>query len=101
MKIFQSIRHHFEFVGISQAQSLRKHPFNLRNLAILLIYLQFLITSTAYVLFEAKTIREFADSFYAASTTAGVSNVFTWNMVNMANIFQLIDNSAMIIEKRK
>lgn len=55
----------------------------------------------AYVLFEAKTVREFADSFYGAATYAAVSNIFTWNMVNMANIFQLIDNSAMIIEKRK
>lgn len=100
MKIFESLRQYYEFVGISSTQT-RKHPFNIRNVAILAIFAQFGMTTMAYLLFEAKTIREFADSFYAASTTAGVSNVFTWNIYNMANIYQLIDNCDAIVQERK
>ncbi|XP_055306350.1 odorant receptor 94a-like [Sitodiplosis mosellana] len=99
MKIFDLIRHHFEFVGISTTQT-TKHPFNVRNVAILVTFAQFFISSMAFLLFEAKTIREFADSFYAAATTFGVSNVFIPNIFNMANIFQLIDDSDAIIQKR-
>lgn len=100
MKIFEPLEKHFEFVGISSTQT-SKHPFNIRNVLIFITFAQFFISSLAYLLFEAEKIKDVADSFYAVATTAGVSNVFIWNILNMANIFKLIIDSDVIIQERK
>lgn len=99
MKFFQLIQTNCKLLGIDASK--RNDRFNARNLIAQFMIFQFLFFTGAYLLFKAKSFREYADCFYASSTLVGVSINFMYVSWNMAKMFELIESIESFIEKRE
>lgn len=94
MKVFQIVQKLFRMLGIDLKQSIRKHPFNLRNFIALLVYGGGTISSTIYTLFLAKTFGEYIESCYVLSTILMLFTVYVfviWRMPKLTKFFALIE----------
>lgn len=65
MRLFVLLRRRCEILGISPKQNVRSHT---RNCLALVFVMQLSIATMIYLIFEAKTIQEYADSFYIFTT---------------------------------
>lgn len=101
MKLFNSIQGPLNILGIRRHQSFQEHPFNLNNATILVILVQFSITSTNFLVIEAKTLAEYVESSYISTTAVMASFIFIVYVYKMENIFELIGNYESVIERRK
>lgn len=101
MKIFQLIQKTFEASGIRRAQAHKKHPFNKKNSTIYLFLIQFTISVHLFLIFQAETFREYADSFFMCMSTIFVFVCFMVTLWKQKNIFDLIDDFEDIIERRR
>lgn len=101
MKIFSLIISHFKLMGIDPSKTRWGYPLNWRTLAVLIFHIHFLLSTTAFFWLEAKTIAEYADSFYAAISAVGNINVFIVNVLKMKEVFQLIACLEDTVESRK
>lgn len=96
MQIFLKARENFKVVGIKSNQ---KYSFNGRNILSLLLYGQFVISTMTFFLTEARTLKEYVNSFYAFMASIGVIFgilICTWKM---KNIFELIMNMENCIDE--
>lgn len=97
MKLFINLRREYEILGVSPVQNVNKY---FRQFCTLFFQVQLSITAAIYLFVEAKTIQEYADSFYAFATTAATAiNIFSF-IWNMENIFNLIQNLEKAIAKQ-
>lgn len=100
-KLFKTIRYHFGSLDIHLIQNQKKQYFNLINSFVLFAYVQFLISSIAFLLFNVQTINEYVLSFYACITCfAGISFLLS-TMIKRGNIFKLIENCEEAIERSR
>lgn len=98
MKVFQTIRRPLREVGIYQTQTIEESPFNWKNIFILLFLCQFIIFSMAYILFEAKNLREFIETFYILSTNL----VLAFELFELTRkIYKIITSFEGLIGTRK
>lgn len=97
MIFFQSIRENFAIIGIHSHQSTQKCPFNARSVACLLIYILGLISSVAYLLYEARNFAEYSNAAYSISggIVCGVTMAtMVWIMPKLFQFFTCIENIA-------
>lgn len=101
MKIFEAIVLNFKINGIYWPQKYKKHPFNLKNLTILFISGLYALLAVLFLLIDAKTFTEYADSFYLIATTIFCPVIFNAIVLKTPEVFDLINSFEEIIQKRK
>lgn len=88
-------------LGILGINSTRKSSFNCKNLVVLFLLGQLILSTTAYFLHEAKTTQEYSESFYTLNTSALLFFVFAVIIRKQTNIFQFIVDLRSLIETRE
>lgn len=99
MKLFHHIRKWFETLGVYPVQWQRKSLWNERNLFVIISLVQMFISSLAYFLYEAKSIGEYADSFFMVFTNVVCVVFFSISIFKMSSIHMLIGEFEQFIEK--
>lgn len=100
MKLFVSLKLTYAKWGIRPIETGSKHSFNFTNCLALLLVIQFCMTATIYLIRNANSVPEYADSFYTFSTSGlNVLNILLI-VLKSANIHQLIENIEKVIEQR-
>lgn len=97
MKIFKLIRKFFDKLAIYP--SVDKYSLNWKNAVILSLIGQYVATTAAYFLFEAKTFAEYAESLYIVITLLNAFLMFVDMVRNATKIFELIGDFECTIEK--
>lgn len=98
MEIIRVIYKYWIRMGLTPQQSIRNHPFNIRNSAILFIYGIQLTFNTMYLIHDAATLDEYADSIDLISmSTLGVS-LFSYATWKMAEIYQFTENLEDLVD---
>lgn len=100
MKIFQAIILNISNVGIIWPQKHKKHPFNAKNLTILFNLGLYSVLAVLFLLLEAETFSEYADSFYLIVTNIFCAVLFATTIWKTPKIFELITSFETIIQKR-
>lgn len=101
IKIFLSLQLRNAELGLIAPQPLQKHPFNLRNIVVLLIFTSFFISIGAYHRFEAEAFSEYAECIYMEiSFLCGIC-MFASLLSKSANFFELIQKIESSIQKRE
>lgn len=97
MKLFIYLISQYKVLGICPVQNIQTHA---RNGLHIFFVAQLSITGLVYLVFEANTIPEYVDSFYAFST--GLVNVFSFIVIisKMERIYQLIEELEKSIQQR-
>lgn len=98
MKIFQSIISNLNSEGIAWPQ---KHPFNVKNITILVNLSLATILATLFLLLEAETFSDYGDSFYVIASTIVSSVIFAVIVWKTQEIFKLINSFETIIQERE
>lgn len=101
MKLFFHIRKCFAIQGVHAVQTHRKSLLNPRNLFILFFLCQMFLESLAYFLYEAKTIGEYADTFFMIFTTMVCVIFFSIGIRKMSSIHKLIGEFEEFIDHSK
>lgn len=101
MKIFQTLAKLFENVGISVRQAFGENLLNKKNVIVFCLLIVFSTLTTAFFLFEAKTFREYAESFYISVSMIMISVCFALFIWKTVKIFELIVTIETIIQHRK
>lgn len=96
MKILQSVQKIYAKLGLCAPT----FSPNLRNVLTLFILSQVSISSIVYLLLEANTFMEYAESFYAASTTFITWLNFTIVLIDTENLFTLFQDLENAISRR-
>lgn len=99
MKLFQSICRFYQVVGIQPPQLNQNYSFRWMHLICVFFLIQLICTTVAFILFEAKSIVEYAEAFFPASTEIANMVNFIVCIFKITNIFQLIENFEKFIEK--
>lgn len=96
MNILAPVRRHIDDLGV---QSSRK--FTLRSLFFFVITASYSTLSTIYMFNGSHTLTEYSDAFYGSVTPLfifGINVIYAWKR---EYIFELMDATEEIIEKRK
>lgn len=98
MQIFQSLRSYMHIFGVDPNQ---KSMFNYRNVSVLLVASQFLVSAAMFFIFEAETFREYTESFNVLSI-ASINTFMAIVIILKATQFhKLIEMFEQTIEDRK
>lgn len=101
MKLFVLLQSQFKILGI---HAVRKNDpndkLNANNCMASLFVLHFLITSAIYLIVDARSIQEYADSFYGFTTALTSVIIIVVIISKRASIFRLIENMESAIEER-
>lgn len=100
MKIFQCVRNKFGILGIYQPQP-NVPILNQRNSIAIVVYIQFLILTMKFLIFETQTFRELADSVFITVTCILKVICFAVTLWKISDIFDLMDNFEGVIQERK
>lgn len=101
MKIFKEIILNFSIEGIYWPQKYQKHPFNIKNFAILFSLGLYSSLTMLALLLEVETLSEYADAFFATVTTIHCSVMFAVLVWKTPKIFDLINSFETIIQNRE
>lgn len=101
MKIFQYVQKLYGVLGIHRSNSNKNNTWNRRKVLTYFMLVQFTGTSIIFFLFQAKTFKEYADSFYISATASLKVCTYTVSLWKMPKVFKLIDNFENFIQKRK
>lgn len=101
MKLFLELQNIYRMLGIYPPQNRQSPTLNLRNGLIFgSLALGFTLTG-AFCLFQAKSVRDIGDSFYASATELGTLVYFSMTVWKMASIMTLIAKFEGIVEQSK
>lgn len=101
MKVLQSICKFYENVGIKPPQPNKYYSFQWKHLICLLFLIQLFCTATAFILFEAKSVVEYAEAFFPSSTEVAAVICLTVSISKISTSLQLIEKFQEFIEKSK
>lgn len=101
MKLFEMHEKYFAIVGIDSYQATRKIPINGKNSATLLILISALMSTNAFIWFEADTFPEYAESFYVAATSIICFGNFVILFTRMSKFFEFIENLEHLVQTSK
>lgn len=99
IKILTSTQKHLAFLGIISTQSSHKHPFNLRNVLVSMMFCAGAVSSSIFLIYKADTFMDFSTSFYTTSEmfiNSAFFSVFVWKM---PRFFELIETLENVIQK--
>lgn len=99
MKLFEVIQTHFGYWAIYRSRQ-KNSPFNWKNIAIIFLFVQFIIKSVAYFLFSASTFGEHTETFFSFTTGIVIAICYLSIVYKSVDIFDLIDNMEEAIQKR-
>lgn len=92
MKTVQAIYGHLMRVGMTSHQSIKRHPFNIRNTTMLFILCTVIVCTVIYLIYEATNLKEYADSIFVIITVVSGALNFAFINWKMAEIFRFIDS---------
>lgn len=102
IKLFLTVKKFYEIIGIClpRSESNRKWSmFNIKNVSILIFLIQMFLASTAFVLFQAKTVFEYGFPTYVSMTlTSSVIYLFI-QLWKIEDILRLMKTCDEFIEK--
>lgn len=101
IKLFQSVQKFNQMTGIYPSQPNQNYSFNWRSVAILLLFTLTFISSIAFIVIEAESIPEYAQSFYICITELCIAMDFIAMCCKMRNVLQLIETYEEFIEKSR
>lgn len=100
IKLFQFIQKTYKNIDIHQSEpNGNRSPLNLKNVFILFCHAQFFISSTTYILFNAKSMIEYGMAFFICTSIVASGTVYlvlTWQIKITLNY---IENCERFIEK--
>lgn len=101
MKIMEVICSYLTHVGMTPLQSIKGHPFNMRNLAVLFTLSMFIAFITMYLIHDATSLIDYTDAISLVITViAAVPNFISINW-KMAEILRFADNLEHIVNTSK
>lgn len=106
IKLFQFNRKYNQAVGIywptiQSNQMARQCSINSKNLLYIICLTEFLVSSIAFILFEAKSKLEFSMTTFSIHTITTVLVMYLLTVWQIGNILKLTDNCEKFIEKSK
>lgn len=99
VKLFQATRTFHMMGGLYPPQPHQIHPFNLKNLRILIGLIFAFFGVSGYFLFLAKNMFDYTISFYASVTLLFFLAIFSINIWKTANVYELWDLGERLLEK--
>ena len=101
LKLFQVVQSTFRSMGICRSESNQSNLLNAKTAFFLLSFVQLLCSSMPYLLYEAKSVGERADSFYVSLTNSVCLIYILLSMKKISNILKLIEQFQEFIQKSK
>lgn len=101
MKLFQCTQKFFRMLGLHPPQHCQNSPFNLKNTVIILLLVVGFLDAIAFLLFQAKSVKEFGDSFYVSASCCGTLVYFSIHVRKMTNVSKLIERFEGLLQKSK
>lgn len=99
IRLFRSVRKFQRTMGVYSTKPNQRAPFNYRNLFILSCYTQLTIPSTLFLVFKAKSFKDYADCFYAISTAFACGSHLIQQMLHITNFEKLTKKFEEFIEQ--
>lgn len=100
--IFQTILKQFESLGNYRVQAFQKaQRFNVKIAAIIFLFFTFTVSSVLFLVIEANSSKDYADSFYLSTTTVSGSLAVVIVIWNADKFYSLCDKFQNTIQKRK
>lgn len=100
MKLFLSVQKFLHRLGIDPHRQ-NHYPFTWKNLLVVFIFAQMCVGTTGFFILQAKTVREYGDSFYASLTLFANAIYCLIFIFNIKKIQKLIENLEEFIRKSK
>lgn len=100
MKLFQTVQKFFQLLGLSP-KSDESYSLNAKNVLVLFIQIEGFVFTAAFGIFQAKTMREYGDSFYQSVTELSAA-INLLNFIGQINsLYNFIETFEGIIAKSK
>lgn len=99
IKLMQTLLSHGRTLGIQRPEG--NSLMNRRNIIVLLIYVFYFLMANAYLVFTAKTFREYSICFFVYLTLFCMIIGFGVMIFQVPLLFELLDSFEEEIEKRK
>lgn len=101
MKVFQSLQENMLILGLERPMLDKKHQIKLKTFVILIFMVKFVFCLTLGFFSEAITFSEYADLVQIILSSFGGSMIYLVFIINMNEVFKLINNFEIMIETRK
>lgn len=102
IKLFEFNQKHYRAIGIYPTQSNQKHSsFNSKNSIFLFCFIQFCISMTAFIIFEANNMLDYAIASFGLVTTTIIMAIYLLTLWQKENTVKFIENCEAFIEKSK
>lgn len=85
-------------IGIHALRADETSHFNPRNVSVLLIFGLFASSSTAFIVFDAKSVRDYEEAFFPWISLSFVCVGFIFNIVKSDQIYVVCDTIENLIE---
>lgn len=89
--IMDAICTHLMHVGMTSQQAMKKHPFNMLNVTVLLIFCIDESSNVLYLVRSAAGLREYMDAIYYFITGLAAALNFAWVTWKMPEVFRFIE----------
>lgn len=100
MKLFQTVLKNASVVGVNR-NSTNKNKFNRRNLTLVLMFGILIVSTIAYIYFDANTIKDYEQSFFALFSALTVFPGFLILIEKSRKIDQFVRAMENTIDARK
>lgn len=101
IKIFQTIKKNLSTIGIGPNSAKQLRPFNAKIFVNLSAVGIGFIGTLMYIIIEARTFLEFAQSIYMCSTFVLVACILMTLIFNLSELFETIDNCESLVNTSK
>lgn len=101
MRLFLAVQKYGYNVGVRPFLPDQKIPFNRRSVEVLLIYSLFIISSTAFLAFDANSFREYTEAFFPWMSVSFTFIGLSVNILMTNDIFRLVNSCEEIVERGK
>lgn len=101
MKLFRKSQEYMAIIGVRPLWPGEKMPFNCQNVGVFLIFLQTLIMGTAFLVFDAQTLREYTECLFAWISVIAIFVGMILVVIRTQAIFQIIKNLENMVEQSK
>lgn len=101
MKLFQTSQKYFENYGIDFHQMGKRHLFNIKNVMASTVFCLDFISASAFLMCEAQTFNEYADSVYSLSCVINSFVIYVVIFLKMRKFFKFIKKIEKLVESRK
>lgn len=101
MEIFKTLQSAYQATGTYPQHLKQNYSLNLRNLYYLITLTMYLFSMSAFLMFEAATVMEFAESFFISWTTFVALATFLVHFWKTSDALGLIAKYEKFINKSK